>query len=378
MQFKEITGQSDVQKRLIYGVHNNRLSHALMFTGPEGNGKLQLALAFAQYVSCTNKQAADSCGECRSCKKYTKLIHPDLHFVVPVVRSDKNTKPVTDNYLKEWRQFILEKPYHQLSDWYIAMGAKKQQGGIFAQESSEIIRKLNLKTFESEYKIMVIWLPEKMNASSANKLLKMIEEPPPKTLFLMVSEAPDQIIKTILSRTQMITVPRIDKDSMREFVKEQFDVEDALVNNIVHLSGGNLVKAYEAVVSTEENKTNFEWFSNWMRLCYSAKVLDLLEWVDSVAATGREKQKSFLEYALRIVRENFALNISPEQSIAYLANDEAGFSNKFSVFIHQNNIEGIAAELNLAHYHIERNALNKLVLFDLSLKISRLLHIKAA
>ena len=379
MLFKDIAGHTRIKQKLIETIKNKRVSHALLFEGPEGNGKLALAIAYAQYLSCSDKQENDSCGKCPSCVKYQKIIHPDLHFVFPVIRTPKNTKPVSDNYIAQWRKFLTEKTYHGYNNWLEYMGTENQQAGIFAQESSEIIKKLNYKTFEAEYKVMIVWMPEKMNNSASNKLLKMIEEPPPKTLFVLVSQNAEQIIKTILSRTQLIKIPQVDEESMTEKIKEKYDLDDEKIEEIVRLSSGNCIRAKEIIeTGGEEISENFQKFSEMMRNAYAVNGVELVKWADMMSKSGREKQKSFIKYALRMIRENFILNISPEnkKKIVFLAGQEKQFSEKFNQFINKNNIEGLTVEFNKAFLHIERNAYDKLVFLDLSLKTARLLKIK--
>ena len=356
-----------------------RVSHALLFAGPEGNGKLAMAIAYAQYLSCTNKQDDDSCGECPSCKKYQKLIHPDLHFVYPVVRTKKASKPVSDDYIKDWRTFILERPYHAFNPWLEHIGVENQQAGIFAQESSEIIRKLNFKTFEAEYKVMIVWLPEKMNTAAANKLLKMIEEPPPKTLFILVSENQERIIKTILSRTQIVKIPKIDEQSMFDKIKEKYNFDDEKINEIVRVANGSCLKAEKVINSNEEEiSENFQKFSELMRNSYAVNVSELIKWAEEMSGSGRERQKEFFNYSLRMLRENFIMNIAPEvqNKIVYLSGKEKGFSDKFNKFIHQNNINLLNSEFNKASRHIERNGYDKLIFLDLALKTAKYLKIK--
>ncbi len=380
MQFSKIIGQQKMIERFINTVKTERISHAQLLHGPEGSGKLKLAIAFAQYVSCTNKSETDSCGTCPSCNKFEKLIHPDLHFVYPVVRTKKFSKPVSDNFAAEWRTFILEHKKHKLDVWLDLMGAESGQAGIFAHESSEIIRKLNLKTFESEYKIMIIWLPEKMNASSANKLLKMIEEPPMKTLFLLISDYPEQIINTIRSRSQFVKIPKIDNESLLKHIAETYSLEKNELNRVVKLANGNYFKALDTLEESDSEKYNFKLFIDLMRLAYAAKIIDLTKWVDEISALGREQQKSFLKYTLKMFRENFILNNSPaeKEKLNQLTTDEENFSIKFSTFIHQNNIFDIYEEINKAHLHIERNGMDKIIFLDLSLKLVKLLRRKAA
>ena len=380
MLFKDIAGHKKIKEKLIYTIKNKRVSHALLFDGPEGNGKLALAIAYAQYLSCTNKKENDSCGECPSCKKYRKLIHPDLHFVYPVVKTKKTTKPVSDDYIKEWRTFILERPYHAFNPWLEHIGVENQQAGIFAQESSEIIRKLNFKTFEAEYKVMIVWMPEKMNTAASNKLLKMIEEPPPKTLFILVSENRERIIKTILSRTQTIKIPKIDNQSIFDKIKEKYNFDNEKINEIVRIANGSCLKAEKAIKSEgEENiSENFKNFTDLMRLSYSVEVSGLIKWSEQISKLGRERQKEFINYSLLMLRENFIMNIAPEvkNNIVYLSGKEKQFSDKFCKFIHQNNINHLNNEFNKASRHIERNGYDKLIFLDLALKTAKLLKIK--
>ena len=380
MQFSKIIGQEKMIERFINTVKTGRISHAQLLHGADGSGKLELAIAYAQYVSCTNKLDNDSCGQCPSCKKFEKLIHPDLHFVYPVVRTKKFTKPVSDNFSSEWRTFILENKKHRLNVWLDIMGAEGGQAGIFAHESSEIIRKLNLKTFESEYKIMIIWLPEKMNQASANKLLKMIEEPPMKTLFLLVSDYPEQIINTIRSRSQFVKIPKIDKESLSAHISKNYELDKNELSRIVKLANGSYFKALDVLEESETEKFNFKLFVELMRLSYSAKIIELTQWVDEISKLGREQQKNFLSYALRMFRENFMLNNSPteKEKLNQLTTDEESFSLKFSTFIHKNNIFDIYKEINKAHLHIERNGMDKIIFLDLSLKLVKLLRRKAA
>ncbi|MFN8255321.1 MAG: DNA polymerase III subunit delta [Bacteroidales bacterium] len=378
MGFGNIIGQKAAIESFIQTVENNRISHAQLLYGPDGNGKLKLAIAYAQYISCTKRTSTDSCGSCPSCRKYEKLIHPDLHFVFPVVKSKKFDKPVSDNYLVEWRKFVLENEKHQLEIWLEFMNNENSQAGIFAQESNEILRKLSLKTFESEYKIMIIWLPEKMNPTSANKLLKLIEEPPAKTLFLMVSSEPDQIINTIRSRSQFIKIPKIDNDSISEMLVSKHFQDKEKADRISKLANGNYYKALEIINMSEIEQYNFKMYVDIMRLCYAAKLVDISNWVDQICALGRERQKNFITYSLRLFRENFILNSMEAQNhdLSSLTNEELNFSSKFYTFIHENNIKEISDEFNLAYKHIERNGTDKIIFLDLALKLVKLLRYK--
>lgn len=376
MQFQKIIGQEKIKQRLVQSVLNQRISHSQMFYGLPGTGKLGLAIAYAQYVCCTNKQANDSCGQCASCRKYEKLIHPDLHFVFPVVRTSKFKEPVSDNFIAQWREFILESPYRQLEQWLQKLGTENLQGSIYTHESGEIIRKLNLKTYEADYKVMIIWMPEKMNISAANKLLKMIEEPPPKTLFIMVSEAPDMVLRTIVSRTQLTKVPKIDQQSLRAHFEQTpaFDLSAEDIEYVVKLGNGNYIKALDAIEMSAQTRQNFELFTHWMRLCYAKKVIEVADWSDQLVKKGREQQKNFLLYALQSFRDNFVMNMAETpQQITAQSKEEAAFAQKFHSFINENNIQSIFNELNQAYYHLQRNASDKILFLDLSLKMIKLL-----
>lgn len=368
MLFNDIIGHEDIKQALIRTVKENRVSHAQMFLGNEGTGNLALAIAYAQYICCHNPQASDACGVCNACNKFNKLIHPDLHFVFPL----GDPKSISDQYLDKWRSKVLENPYLSPSEWYAHLGIQNKQGSIHRRESDEIIKKLSLKTFESEYKIMIIWQPETMNRSSANKLLKILEDPPPKTLFILVANASDQILPTILSRTQIVKIPPIDDQSMAQVIKKQYNLDNEKIQNIVHLANGNYLTAQHIINADEEYTYYFDLFVQFMRLVYSGKMLDIYDWIDEITREGREKQKSFIQYALRMIRENFILGFETS-SLVYLADQEKQFARNFSRFIHSKNVYSITHELNQAYKHIEMNGYNKLVFLDLVLKLMVLL-----
>lgn len=372
MQFKDIIGQEAVRETLLTAVQNNRISHAQLFTGEKGTGKLALAIAFAQYISCTNRQGSDSCGECPSCKKYQKLSHPDLHFVFPVIKSGNLKNPVSDDYIDQWREKVLENPYFDLNEWYAFLGAENSQGMIYVSESEKIIHKLNFKTYESEYKIMIIWQPEKMNIQCANKLLKMIEEPPSKTIFLLVSDNSDSIIKTILSRTQRIKIPRIDAETIAESLVKKYAIDTSRAGTLARLASGSWQKACTLVETKEEDIQNLEAFKTIMRHCWSRKVLEIIEWSRELSSLGRERQKSFLLYALKMIRENFIMNIDRSE-LVYMSEEEKSFSQNFSPFINEANVLKIYSELEKSHADITRNGNAKIVFLDLGLKLVKLI-----
>ncbi len=379
MQFKDIPGHEATKKFLIQTVKENRISHAQLFLGPEGCGKLALAIAYAQYVTCQHRTESDSCGVCPQCQKYQKLIHPDLHFVYPVVTTKNNSKPVSDNYLTEWRNFVTKRNYHRLDDWYDFIGSENAQGSIFAQESQEIIRKLNLKTFESEYKVMVIWMAEKMNETCANKLLKMIEEPPAKTLFLLIAENEEAILTTIRSRTQLVKINRPDIDNLVESLRVEFPNSDAIkLENSAMLADGNYLEAVSAMKQFETGQVDtpeFELFTTLMRESFSLKYDQIIKLSDNLSKLGREKQKRFFDYCQRMIRECFMLS-SVSRDLVKLTPGELKFAEKFAQFIHAGNISQISELFAEAYRNIERNAYGKLVFTDLAIKLSAQLRVK--
>ncbi|HNX53998.1 MAG TPA: DNA polymerase III subunit delta' [Prolixibacteraceae bacterium] len=372
MFFRDVIGQNSIKQRLIQSVNEQRVSHAQLFAGPAGSGKLALALAYAQYIACTNRQANDSCGECPSCKKFKKLIHPDLHFVFPVVKTPKFKEPVSDNFLDDWRMMIGKNPYFNIDQWFGQIGVENAQGLIYSHQSEEIIRKLNLKSYESEYKVMIIWLPEKMHVACANKLLKMIEEPPAKTLFVLITDNEEDIISTIRSRCQMITVPPIDPDSVQAALSAMPEAVGHDIRNVVHLSKGNFNKALELLQPDEQTIFNLERFKELMRFSYGRKFLDLFKWAEQVAVIGREKQKSLLIYFLDLLRENFVYNLK-NSGLTFMNNSEEEFSKRFSPFINERNILELTEVFETAFAHIGMNGNPKIVFTDVAFKITKLI-----
>jgi DNA polymerase-3 subunit delta' len=376
MLFKSIIGQAHVKARLIQSVQENRVSHAQLFLGPEGSGNLALAIAYAQYLSCEKKQDDDSCGTCSSCIKYSKLVHPDLHFSYPVANTKEiSSKAKSIDFIKNWRAAVLEMPYLNLNEWYEYIGIENKQALISVEDATEIIRKLNFKSFESEYKVMIIWMPEKLRTEAANTLLKILEEPPAKTLFILVAENHDQLIKTILSRTQIVKIPRLSDADLVQYLSAHFDNSSNDIKRIVHLCNGNCNEALH-MVQKEQSNNLFELFQQWMRLCYKRDHRGLLLWGEGMSKTGREKQKSFLSYSLHIIRECLVLNYAAAE-LVFMDGEDLSFAHKFKAFIHFNNGQELSDKLNEAHFHIERNANPKILFMDLSLGISSLLQIKA-
>lgn len=371
MKFKEVIGHHRIKKHLVNMVNENRVSHAQLFGGPQGVGKINLALAFAQYLNCRDRQGDDSCGVCASCVKFSKLVHPDLHFVYPVVKTTKHKNPVSDTYISEWRQFVLEKIYFNVNQWFDFLDSEKQ-GLIYSQESHEIIKKLSLKTFEAKYKVMIIWLPEKMNVAAANKLLKLLEEPPEGTVFLLVSDNPSDILGTIQSRAQMLKIPSLEIDEISTALQNEYDISAEEGNRYAKLSVGNYVAAREIVGQSEERSYFFDKFVNMMRSAYGRKLSELIEWGDEMNSQSKERQKNFLNFALRLIRENFIMNIQ-EEKLLYLTPEEEGFSQRFSPFINDDNVLQLSDEFSLAHSHIEQNGNARIIFMDLCLKVIMLL-----
>ena len=372
MFFKDIIGQNEVKERLISSAGKGIIPHAQLFCGQEGVGKFPLALAYAQYLNCENPSETDSCGKCPSCVKYNHLAHPDLHFVFPIIKKAAKKKEVCDDYITEWREFIKQSSYFNLSQWLDHIDAENSQGLIYAKESEEIIRKLSLRIYEAKYKVMIIWLPEKMHESCANKLLKIIEAPTDNTIFLLVSVIPDNIITTIQSRCQRVNIHGVKETDITEALESAYNISPEDAANVAHLANGNYLKALETISLNEEHKFFFNLFIQMMRASYARNIKEIKAIGNEIAGVGRENQKGFLKYCQRMVREYFVSNMSQPEMI-YLAQDEANFGTRFAPFINERNIIGFMNELALAERHIEQNVNAKMVFFDLCLKITMLI-----
>ncbi len=372
MLFKDVIGQEEVKRRLIQEVKEGRVPHARLICGPEGVGKMPLAIAYARYLCCTDRDETDACGRCPSCVKFNKLAHPDLHFIFPIVKSSKGKRELCDDYLADWRAFVLAQPYFNLNHWLSAMEAENSQALIYARESDEIMKKLSFRSSEGSFKITVIWLPEKMHPVCANKLLKLLEEPPESTVFLLVSELPDRILSTILSRTQRLNVKKIEEEAIDRELQIRYHVQPANSAAIAHLANGNFIHALEAIHLNEENELFFESFVSLMRLSYQRKIREMKQWSEQMAAMGRERQKHFLEYCQRMIRENFIYNLH-RRELTYMTVNEQNFAQRFAPFVNERNVMGITHELSEAQMHIEQNVNAKMVFFDFALKMIVLL-----
>jgi DNA polymerase-3 subunit delta' len=375
MLFADIIGQQAVKARLVQSVKEKRISHAQLFLGPQGSGSLPLAIAYSRYISCQNKQENDSCGQCSSCVKYNKLVHPDLHFVYPLALS-KDVRTSTDK-IREWREVLLKNPYITLFEWFENLDAENKQAIIGSDESVEILRKLNLTTYETEYKTVIIWYPEKMNQVAANKLLKILEEPPEKTLFLLVCEHEDQLLRTITSRTQLVKVSKIKDEDLIKQLKEKHDLLEESAQTIAHLADGNYSEALLLLSENENAEQNLLNFQKFMRASLKFDAAAVIAWIDDISKAGRERQKNFVNYALHIIRESIVLN-SNTTELTKLNGLEVEFVKKFSPFIHMGNVETFMEELNKAYYHMERNANVKILFMDLAFKFNELLNLPKA
>ena len=368
MQFAEIPGLENLKKRLLQLVQENRIPHAQLFVGPEGSATLPIVIAFAQYLSCENKSEIDSCGTCASCIKFRKLIHPDLHFSMPVnwekPTSDLHSLP----FLEKWRNELLKNSYLGIDQWVDAIDIGNKQPFISNYEAAEIIKRLNFKAFESEYKFMIIWLPEKMRTEGANRILKTLEEPPDKTLIFLVSQHPEELLATILSRTQFFKVPAFTSKEAAQVLHNNSGLPIERCTMAAEVAEGNLAQARWLLENSEESEQQLALFRNWMLFCYGFQVGDLLKLTDTFAKEGREWQKGFFAYALYLIRQTLLMNHQPQ--LNRLTSSERAFLEKFSRFFHPGNYSVICGYITEASFHIERNGHAKIIFLDTSLQIS--------
>ena len=383
MQFSKVLGQKHIKKHLTTSVDAGRIAHAQLFVGPEGSGTLPMALAYAQYILCGNTGGENTGGNDSCNIKFKNFSHPDLHFAFPVTTSDKvKSKPVSKYYLEEWRQLLDQQPYGNLFDWYKLLGIDNKQGQIGVEEALEIVKALTLKSYEGGHKVMLIWMAEKMNTASANKLLKLIEEPPENTIFILIAEDEEQIINTIRSRCQVLHFPPLAEEAIAEALVENYQIEKSDAIKIAHQSNGNYNKACDLIYHDSEDIQFEKWFVFWIRSAFKARgnkaaIHDLISWSEEIAKTGRETQKKFLSFCLNYFRQALLLNYKA-QELVYLEPKSNDFKlEKFAPFVHDSNILEISDELQDAIYHIERNGNSKIILTDLSIKLTRLLHKKS-
>lgn len=367
MKFSEVIGQDEAKERLMQMVAEDRVPHAMLLCGPQGSGKMALALAFASYLLCQSHTDDDACGTCRQCKMVEQWAHPDLHFAFPVIRpkgTGSEHKMSSEDFMKEWRTLLLGGSYFTMSQWLSVMNAANQQAQMGVGESEAMLRQLSMKSSQGGYKVCVIWLPERMNGECANKMLKVIEEPPEKTVFIMVSEEPERLLETIRSRTQRIDIKRISQESMEQALIERRGVDADMAKRIARAANGSWLNALEELDEDNEKKQFLELFITLMRLAYSRKIKDLKLWSENVAALGREKQKRMLTYFMRLVRENFMYNFQQPQ-LCYMTRDEENFARNFARFINEANVIEMTELMNRAMRDIGQNANAKIVFFDL-------------
>lgn len=398
MQFKDIIGQEEMKKRLLETVKNGRISHAQLFLGKGVNGKFALAVAYAQYINCTDRSDTDSCGKCSSCVKYRAMSHPDLFFSFPVnkeaksigaakngtsgttsrvSKATKSSDLVSTMFYRQWLEYLNKTNYYpELQQWYKRIEIGSKQGIINVEEARRIVRDLSFKPTEANYKVLIIWQPEKMNMESSNLLLKFFEEPPQKTIIIMVSDEKDQLLPTIQSRFQIISIPKINDQDLKLHINQRFpQLNENQMTTILKLSNGDLQKAYINIEAGEDLKEQFLLFQSWMRMCVSKGSLEAIKsFVEQISKSGREKQKDFLQYCLRLFRECLITNYG-HPSLNRLAIYEQEFFVRFAPHVHINNTK-IIDKFDKAIYEIGRNANASVLFMDLSLSLSVLLKIK--
>lgn len=383
MLFKDILGQDHIKNYLITTANAGRIPHAQLFIGPEGSGTLPMAMAYAQYILCNNSDGENTTGNSACNLKFEHISHPDMHFVYPITSTDevKGDSVVSTNFLDQWRGFVKENPYGSLFDWYKKLEIPKKQGIISVKESAAINKNLSLKAYEGGYKVMIIWMADKMRTDAANKLLKLLEEPPEKTIFILISESIDDLLQTIISRCQVVDFLALPEQVITDALIATHKVEANLAKKIAHQCEGNYNKALHLLHKDDDDSVFEEWFINWVRAAFKAKgnasvIADLISWSATIAKEGRETQKNFLQFCIQFFRQAFLLNYKATDLVYLEPNFENFKLEKFAPFVHGNNIADIFKELEDAMYHIERNGNSNIILTDLSIKLTRLLHKK--
>lgn len=382
MKFSDIVGQNHLKNHLINSVQKGRIPHAQLFIGPEGSGTLSMALAYAQYIICNNKGSENEGGSAACNLKFDHLQHPDLHFVYPVATNDSiKSNATSDDFLSTWIDFLKDTPYGSVNDWYEAIGIQKKQGNISVHEAASILKKLILKPFEGGYKVMIIWMAEKMNTEAANKLLKLLEEPTDKTVFILIAEDEKAILQTILSRCQILHFNALNEQEIVQGLIEKESCDEVDAYSIAKQAQGNYNKALKLRYNITNEYPFDEWFVTWVRAAFRANknarvVSDLIKWSDEIAAIGREKQKLFLNHCMELFRQALLLNYSTAE-LVYMEPKVENFKLKnFAPFVNEHNILEIYQEIEDATYHIERNGNAKMIFTDLSIKLTRLIHKK--
>jgi len=377
MLFSEVIGQQEIKTKLRNLVEHNRLSHALLLSAPEGAGGLPLALAFAQYLVCDLVSAedpkknflAESCNVCPSCVRAAKMIHPDIHYVYPVVTRKPGEKPLSTDYISEWREFVFQFPYGTIFDWLQFIQAENKQGNISAHECNEINRKLSLKSFESGYKIIIIWMPEYLG-NEGNKLLKLIEEPPPDTLFILVTENETQILPTIISRVQIIRLPRPSTSEIQEALISRAGVEPEQARRLASVSEQNYREALKQLQHGEDDWLGM--LREWLNAVLKTGPVAQVKWVEEISRSGREKQKQFLQYFIHLLEQAIRIRMS-EGAVADLPDSEKDFASRLNKIADLSAQQAIVQEINKAVYYIERNAHAKMLFHALTIRLYHIL-----
>ena len=382
MLFTEILGQDHIKNHLTKSADSARIPHAQLFVGPEGSGTLPMAIAYAQYILCSNTNGENSEGNAACNLKFQNFSHPDLHFVFPVAaNSEVKSHPVSANFLKDWREFITETPYGSLFDWYKKIDIQNKQGQIGVDEAHEIVKSLSLKAYEGGYKVMIVWMADKMNVATANKLLKLLEEPPQKTVFILIAESVDDILQTIISRCQILQFGPLSEKVISGALLSRENIENKAALKLAHQAQGNYNKALHLLYKDNDELPFEEWFVQWVRAAFRAKgnaaaIQDLIIWSEQIAGIGREAQKHFLNFCIDMFRQALLLNYNANELVFMEPTVEKFKLENFAPFVNGNNINDIFKELSDAIYHIERNGNAKIILTDLSIKLTRLIHKK--
>ena len=379
MRFSEILGQDYIKSHLIHSAQAGRIPHAQLFVGPEGCGTLPMAIAYAQYILCQNPGNENQGGNEACNVKFDTLSHPDLHFIYPTVTTEGvKSKPKSADFVQEWREFLTAHPYAGLFNWYQTLGVQNKQGEIRVEDAQEILKSLALKSYEGGYKVMIVWMAEKLNIAASNKLLKILEEPMDKTLFILIAENEEDIIQTIRSRCQVLQFNRLADQVIADELVARQNLDPRNASKIAHQAQGNYNKALQLLHEDGEDALFEKWFVDWVRGAFRAKgnaaaVGDLIGWSEQIAALGRETQKKFLHYCIDMFRQALLLNYQAT-SLVYMEPKIEKFKlENFAPFVNGNNINDIFKELSDAVYHIERNGNAKIVLTDLSIKLTRLI-----
>jgi DNA polymerase-3 subunit delta' len=370
MLFKDVVGHESLKKSFIQEINGDRVSHAQLFLGKTGFGSFSLAMAFVQYLLCENKGTNDSCGSCSTCKKVANMQHPDVHFSFPTVQANAKT---SDEQFSMWRDMVMENPYASLNQWIGISDPKGRKPIISKHQSEQIVKKLSLKSFEGRHKVSIIWMGDEMNNVCANKLLKIIEEPPKDTVFILIAESQEKLLSTILSRTQLVKVKQLDDQAVTQAIKNRYQANDETVKSVVSRANGDLSSAFEMISTQGAESLNRERFIELMRVCYKKEVIPMMSWAEEMAKMGREDQKHFLRYALYMVRQSLMKNYT-EEKLMRASPEEASFLSKFARFITGNNVLDFTNLFNESHYNVERNAHAKMLFTNITFEVMRYIH----